>query len=105
MRMHNDAGLQPVEYKVLIKPDPVDETTEGGLYVPDTVREKQFIAQQRGTLVAIGGKAFEDFGEPVPKIGDRVFFAKYSGFVVKKGRDEYRCVNDKDVALLILEED
>ena len=97
-------GIQPVEYKVLVKPDPVDEMTRGGLFVPDTVNEKLAIAQQKGTLIAIGGKAFEDFGDPKPAIGDKILFAKYAGFMIRQDRDEYRVVNDKDVACIIIGE-
>lgn len=97
----NKSGIQPVEYKVLIKPEVVEERTAGGLYLPDQSKDKEKMAQVKGVLVAIGGNAFEDWSGS-PKIGDTVYFAKYAGYVVKgEDGEEYRLANDKDIAAII----
>ena len=103
--MSNDSGLVPVEFKVLVKPDVIEEKSRGGVFIPDNARERQELAQARGTLVVSGGRAFEDFGSPRPKAGDRVWFAKYGGVPIK-GADGlmYRLISDKDVGCLITDE-
>jgi len=98
----SESGIVPVEYKVLIEPEQVNEQTSGGLYLPQQTKEKDEMAQVKGTLVAVGGSAFEDWQGRRPEIGDKVYFGKYAGFVVE-GADErkYRLINDKDVAAII----
>lgn len=97
----NKSGIQPVEYKVLIKPEVVETKTAGGLYLPDQTKDKDQMAQVKGILVAIGGNAFEDWNG-APQIGDNVYFAKYAGYVVKgEDGEEYRITNDKDICAVI----
>ena len=102
----NTSGLQPVEYKVLVKLDEEQTTTSGGLFIPETVRDQRQLAQVQGTLIAAGGNAFQDWNEPMPHAGDRVYVGKYAGIVVH-GADGCRCYklcNDKDIAGIIMEE-
>lgn len=105
----NPSGILPVEYKILIKPDDIDEKTLGGIIKADDTYEREKWAQVKGTLVAKGGAAF---GEPftdqerenlVP--GARIYFKKNDGIVVE-GADgeEYRLCVDKDIGGLILNE-
>jgi len=103
----NVLGIWPVEFKVLVKPDKV-EATVGRIILPDTVRTKDQVAQERGVLVATGGRAFEDFEEPTPKLGDRVLFNKYAGVIIKDDKDrdqDWRILNDKDINAVLKEED
>lgn len=104
--MINESGIQPVEYKVLVLPEAVESKTTGGLFLPETVKEKEEIAQVRGTLIAIGGSAFCDWNGQIPHIGDCVYVAKYAGIYGVKGKDgkEYRLMNDKDIAAVFTEE-
>ena len=103
----NRSGIQPIEYKVLVLPDILSDATVGGIIRPDRVKEIEQAAAVRGWLVAAGGKAFEDFGEPMPKIGDRIQYAKYSGVHEVPGADgkQYILCNDKDIAAIIEEEE
>lgn len=97
-------GIQTLEYKVLIKPDPVDRKTAGGIYIPEDVATKEEMAQQKGTVVSVGGNAFEDWKDAqLPKVGSRVLFGKYKGTEVQ-GADEqsYRICNDKDITALLI---
>ena len=105
--MLNKSGIQPIEYKVLVLPDILSDATVGGIIRPDRVKEIEQAAAVRGWLVAAGGKAFEDFGEPMPKIGDRIQYAKYSGVHEVPGADgkQYILCNDKDIAAIIEEEE
>jgi len=101
----NKTGLQPVEFKVLIELDEVGKKTGGGLFLPDTVREKEQMMQVKATLIAVGGNAFDDMTDPVPVVGDKVYVAKAAGYNVT-GMDgkQYRLMNDKDIAAIIMEE-
>ena len=71
--------IQPVEYKVLIELDVLEEKTSMGIIIPANRLERDQMAQTRATLIAVGGNAFEDWGDPKPKVGDRVLVQKYAG--------------------------
>lgn len=105
----NGAGMQPVEYKVLILPEEVEDTDPvlkrakaAGIELASDVKERERMAQIKGKLVAVGGNAFEDWRGPVPKLGDCIYFAKYAGINIK-GDDgqEYRLANDKDISAIV----
>lgn len=98
----NASGIQPLEFKVLILPDDTEKVTPGGIIKPDVLHERHEWAQVRGTLIAKGARAFEDWGTDAVAVGANVYFAKYQGILVP-GDDgkEYRLCNDKDVAALV----
>lgn len=105
----NTSGIAPVEFKVLIAPEQIEETDEriksaksAGIVLVEKTTEREKMAQVKGKLIAIGGNAFEDWADPKPQVGDTVFYAKYAGYVVP-GADgvEYRLANDKDVAAIV----
>lgn len=87
--MSSKLQITPLHDRVIIKPAPAEEKTDGGIIIPDTAKEKP----QRGTVIAAGpGKK----DEPVTvKKGDAVLYGKYSG-------TEFR-IDGQD--LLILRED
>ncbi len=97
----NKSGMWPVEYKILVLPEAIEETSKGGIVLAMKTTEREAMAQVRGTLIAVGGNAFEDWQGRVPQVGDSIWTAKYAGYVVK-GVDglEYRLCNDKDVAAI-----
>lgn len=99
--MVNESGLRPVEFKVLILPDEVKEKTKGGIILPDMTKERQEMAQVKGTIVGVGADAFADWTEKLVA-GDRVYYGKYAGYTVT-GNDgkEYRLVNDKDIVAVL----
>ncbi|MBS3776402.1 MAG: hypothetical protein KGY70_14500 [Bacteroidales bacterium] len=94
----------PVEYKVLVLPDPVEEY-RGKIIIPENVRDREQIAQDRATIIAVGGNAFEEWLGSVPQVGDRVLLNKHAGYVMKDKEEskEYRVVNDKDITLILKE--
>lgn len=103
--MTNESGVYPVEYKVLVSPIEVDEKTKGGIFLPDTTKERDQFAQMQGTLVAVSPLAFTYEGGvewSKPKPGDKVLFAKYAGTVVD-GKDgkKYRLISDKDIGAVL----
>lgn len=99
----NTSGMQPVEYKILIEPEEVEQKSAGGIVLAMSVTEKEKMAQVKGKLIAIGGNAFEDWQGRLPQVGDSVWFAKYAGYVIK-GADgkEYRLANDKDISAVLV---
>ena len=109
--MVNPTGIKPVEFKVLIKVKDVGVTTETGrLLLPDSVRDKQQMANDRGLLVAVSDMAFSDWKGIIPQVGDNVIFNKYAGSVIhyqkdKTCREQFRLCNDKDICAIIKETD
>ncbi|MGB8345425.1 MAG: hypothetical protein WCD86_11105 [Ktedonobacteraceae bacterium] len=99
----NKSGLQPVEYKILIEPEMIEQKTASGIILTDKVTDREKMAQVRGKLIAVGGNAFEDWLPPIPQVGDTVSYAKYSGLIVE-GSDEkeYRLANDKDITAIVI---
>jgi len=69
--------ISPLEDRVVVTPDEETETMRGGLYIPDTAKEKP----TQGEVVAVGPGRIEK-GDRVPmdvKVGDKVLYGKYSG--------------------------
>lgn len=100
--MSNEAPFAPVEYKVLIRLDELQRKTAGGIIIPDERYDRDRMAQTEATLIAVGGNAFEDWGEPIPKPGDRVLVSKYAGERPNKDENNpYRLCNDKDICAII----
>jgi len=88
--------FKPLRDRVLVKYSEESEKTAGGLYIPDTAKEKS----QKGQVVAVGpGKVTED-GKLQPisvKVGDTVLFDKYSGSKVTMDDVEYLIIREEDI--------
>ena len=85
----------PLADRVAIRPSEETETMKGGLYIPDTAKEKPI----QGDVVAVGGGRLEK-GERVPmelKVGDRVVYGKYSGTQVELEGEEIILIKESDV--------
>lgn len=85
----------PLADRVAIRPSEDTETMKGGLYIPDTAKEKPI----QGDVVAVGGGRLEK-GERVPmelKVGDRVVYGKYSGTQVELEGEEIILIKESDV--------
>jgi len=104
--LSNPSGINPTEYRVLVRPKKVEERTSGGIFIPDQTKERDQYAAMEGELIAVSPFAFtyaENWpADAKPKPGQRVLFAKYAGST-HKGRDgeEYRIINDKDVVAVL----
>jgi chaperonin GroES len=90
------AKLRPLYDRVLVKRVEVETTTKGGLFIPETAKEKPL----EGEVVAVGnGRVLED-GTVRPltvKAGDRVLFAKYAETEVKVGNDTFLLLREDDL--------
>ena len=90
-------NIRPLYDRIVIKRIEADaEKTHGGLYIPDTAKEKP----QEGEVMAVGkGKRLED-GKVVPldvQKGDRILFGKYSGSEIKLDGEEYIIMREDEV--------
>lgn len=100
----NDSGIVPLDVRVLVKPDPVEEKTAGGIWKPDTSQEREKYAGTKATLIAVGANAFAEWGFEArkPQPGDRVHFAQYSGSRIKgEDGEEYVILNDADLTSVL----
>jgi chaperonin GroES len=92
--------LKPLGDRVLLKALKAEEKTAGGLFLPETAKEKP----QTGEIVAIGpGKANDDGTRQSleVKVGEQVLYAKYSGTEVKLGSDEFVLIAEKDILAIL----
>lgn len=99
----NKSGIEPLDLRILVKPDPVEERTAGGIILADTTKDRKKYAATRATLVAAGDNAFKEWGQAItPKPGDRVCYAQYSG-AEQEGLDgeRYVLMNDADLLAVI----
>src|SRR5690349_8342661 len=90
-RMTNESGLRPMEFNIVIRMDPTEEKTAGGIILPQTKAERDELACDQGTLEAVSPLAFTYADWPAdaeqPKPGDRVMFAQYAGRIWKPKGD------------------
>lgn len=103
--MLNESGLRPCEYNVVVRMDPVEEKTAGGIILLNKTQEENGMAAEEGTLVAVSPLAFgyaewpED--QPPPSVGDRVMIARFQGRLIERGGVSYRIVKDADVIAVV----
>ena len=93
--------LKPLGDRIVIKVIEDTEQTSGGIFIPDSAKEKP----QKGEVVAVGAGKINDKGEREPmdvKVGDTVLYAKYAGTDIKMDGVEYKILSIKD-ALAIIE--
>ncbi|MGH7523114.1 MAG: co-chaperone GroES [Gemmatimonadales bacterium] len=87
--------ITPLEDRVVILPTDEAESMRGGLYIPDTAKEKP----TQGEVIAVGPGRFEK-GARVPvdlKVGDKVIYGKYSGTPYTIDGDEVMIIKASDV--------
>ena len=100
-RKGEEIMIKPLGERIVIKVIEETEQTSGGIFIPDSAKEKP----QRGEIVAVGLGKLNDKGEREPmdvKVGDVVLYAKYSGTDVKIDGVEYKILSIKD-ALAVIE--
>jgi len=89
-------SFQPLSDRVLVKRVKAEEKTAGGLFIPDTAKEKP----ARGTIIATGPGKRMDNGSLAPmevKIGDTILFGKYSGTEIKLDGEEHLIMREEDI--------
>lgn len=93
--------IKPLADRIVIEPSDDDVSqTAGGIYIPDTAKEKP----QTGKVVAAGpGRVTED-GKTIAlsiKVGDNVIYSKYAGTEYTEGGTEYLVVRESDILATI----
>ena len=92
--------IKPLADRVVVEPLEETEEMRGGLYIPDTAKEKP----QQGTVVAAGPGRRSDQGELIAieiKKGDLILYGKYSGTEVTVDGTEYLIVRESDVLAVL----
>ena len=92
--------VQPLSDRVVVQALDEAEQTRGGLYIPDTAKEKP----QQGKVVSVGPGKLSDQGErlaPDVKEGDTVLYGKYSGTEVTVDEEDYLILRESDILAVI----
>jgi chaperonin GroES len=93
-------NLQPLGDRVVLQREESEETTAGGIVLPDSAQDKP----ARGTIISVGaGRLLDDGsrGEFQVKKGDRVLFSSYAGETFNVGDDEYLLMREDDILAVI----
>ncbi len=86
---------KPMPGKVLIEPLLAEEKTAGGIYIPDSAKEKP----SKGKIIAIGKEDDDEKSEL--KTGDTVLYGKYGGTELKIDDKDYLILNKDDILLIL----
>jgi chaperonin GroES len=92
--------IQPLSDRVVVRPLEDAEQMRGGLYIPDTAKEKP----QQGEIIAVGPGRLSDQGErlvPDIKAGDKVLYGKYSGTEVTVDGESLLILREADVLAVL----
>lgn len=90
-----DFKIKPLGDRVIVKPKEAEETTKGGIFLPDTAKEKPI----EGKVVAVGTGKVED-GKTIEmsvKVGDLVLYGKYGGTEITVEGVEYLIMRENDI--------
>ena len=93
-------ALKPLGDRLVLKPVEAEEKTAGGIVLPDSAKEKP----QKGEVIAVGPGKVADNGKTVPvdvKVGDVVYYGKYSGNEIKIGSDQFVILRQEDVLAVV----
>ncbi|MBI5725399.1 MAG: co-chaperone GroES [Planctomycetes bacterium] len=93
-------AVKPLDDRVLVKQSEAEEKTAGGIILPDTAKEKP----QRGKVIAAGPGKLNDSGtrnKMSLKVGDEVYYGKYSGTEIKIDGEPYVIIRESDVLAVI----
>ena len=88
--------LEPLDDRVVVSPLSAEETTSGGVILPDSAKEKP----NKGKVVAVGPGKLNDAGKrmaPAVKKGAVVYYGKYAGTEVKVDGNEFKILRESDI--------
>jgi chaperonin GroES len=88
--------IRPLQDRILVRRIEEEETTKGGIIIPDTAKEKP----QEGKIIAVGKGKVSDDGKVTPldvKKGDRILFSKYAGTEINIEGEEHLIIREDDV--------
>ena len=93
-------NVRPLYDRVIVKRLEAEERTKGGLYIPDTAKEKPI----QGQVIAVGNGKRSDSGSSQPlevKVNDRVLFGKYSGTEIKLDGEERVILREDEILAVV----
>ena len=93
-------NVEPLADRVVVLPLEEEEQMRGGLYIPDTAKEKP----QSGKIVAVGPGKLSEEGvriEPDVKVGQTVLYGKYSGTEVTVESEDYLILRESDILAIL----
>ena len=93
-------NIKPWSDRVVIEPLEAEEKTSGGIYLPDTAKEKP----QMGKVVAAGPGKVSDAGQKIAmevKVNDKILYGKYSGTDVNFDGKDYLIMRESDILAII----
>ena len=95
------AEIRPLHDRVIVRRiDASESKTAGGLYIPDTAKEKP----QEGEVIAVGNGKILENGTKLAldvKAGDKILFGKYSGTDIKIDGEEYLILREDEVLAIV----
>ena len=94
-------SLKPLDDRVVIRPVDAEETTAGGIVLPDAAKEKP----QRGKVLAVGPGRLLESGDRVAisvVLGDEVLFSKYGGTDIEVDGQEVKILRESDILAKIV---
>ncbi len=100
MATSSKVAIKPLEDRVVVRAVEVEQTTQSGLVIPDTAKEKP----QEGEVIAVGPGRVSDQGERIkPDVaeGDRVVYSKYGGTEVKIDNEDYLILSARDILAVV----
>ena len=93
-------NIRPLHDRILVKRLEEETKTSGGLFIPDTAKEKPIQA----TVIAVGAGKRDKDGKVIAldvKAGDKVLFSKYSGSEIKIDGDEHLIMREEDILAIL----
>jgi chaperonin GroES len=88
--------IKPLQDRVIVKRIEEEETSKGGIIIPDSAKEKP----QEGRVIAVGKGKVDEHGKTTPmdvKVNDRVLFGKYSGTEINIDDEEHLIMREDDI--------
>jgi len=88
--------IEPLGDRVVIKSVPKEEVSKGGIFLPDTAKEKP----QEGEIIAVGPGRLTEEGQRIAmdvKVGDKVIYSKYAGTEFKLDEQELIIMRESDI--------
>lgn len=98
--MASKTKIKPLFDNVLVKPLKPEEKTAGGIYLPETSKEKPQIVE----VMAVGDGAVDQNGKLIPmivKVGQKVLCTKWGGNDVKVDNEEWKLVKQSDILAIV----
>ncbi len=90
-----NVNIKPLADRVLVEPAQAEVKTAGGIFIPDTAKEKP----QKGTVIAVGNGKVD---EPLTvKVGDSVLYGKYSGTELLLEGKNYLIMRESDILAIV----